>query len=89
VLLFGAYPWNRHVSKQETAEDFLAHAERVARGIDSEEGEQLGERIVEEEERTVRWTGECEGQVLPTVVRRVRDWEGVVKTVRELVDGLE
>jgi len=90
VLLFGAYPWNRHVSKQETAEDFLAHAERVARGIDSEEAEELGERIAKEgQERQVGWTGESEGQVLPSVVRRVRDWQGVVEVVKELVEGLD
>lgn len=79
VLLFGAYPWNRHVSRQETPEDMLAHAERVARGIDSEAGEQLGEEIAR------AWTGESEGQELPACVRRVRGWEDVVQVLGGVV----
>lgn len=79
VLLFGAYPWNRHVSRQDTPEDMLAHAERVARGIDSEAAERLGEEMAR------GWTGESEGQELPACVRRVRGWEEVVRVMEGLV----
>ncbi len=73
-LLYGQYPWNRYVSSQSSPTDMLAHAERVDRGIDSEEGEKLAGKL--------GWSGEDIGQALPECVRRVRDWKDVVEFVK-------
>ncbi|KAJ9103954.1 hypothetical protein QFC21_002417 [Naganishia friedmannii] len=74
VLLFGPYPWNRHVTKEDSPEDVAAHEERMARGIDSEEGETLAGKL--------KWSGEDVGQALPSCVHRVKDWTQVVDFVR-------
>jgi hypothetical protein len=74
VLLFGPYPWNRHVTKEDSPEDVVAHNERIARGIDTDEGEALAGKLM--------WSGEDVGQALPTAVHRVRDWSEVVAFVK-------
>lgn len=78
VLLFGAYPWNRFASSQDTPEDMLAHDERIRRGIDTERAERLGEQL--------RWTGEDIGQALPLEIKRVRDWNEVVEFVKSQIE---
>jgi hypothetical protein len=74
VLLFGPYPWNRHVTKQDSPYDKAAHDERIARGIDTDEGEALAGKLM--------WSGEDVGQALPACVHRVRDWIEVVSFVK-------
>lgn len=52
----------------------MAHNERIARGIDTDEGEALAGKLM--------WSGEDVGQALPTAVHRVRDWSEVVAFVK-------
>ncbi len=61
----------------------LAHSERVARGIDSEEAERLGVEL------EMGWTGESEGMKLPDGVKRVNGWKEVVEFVEGVVGRRE
>ena len=82
VLLFGKYPWNSHLTAEDTTEDDKAHQERVLRGIESEKGEDLAFRLKREEETKGRLD-------LPDSVQRVDNWEEVVETLKGLSkDGL-
>lgn len=82
VLLFGKYPWNSHLTAEDTTEDDKAHQERILRGIESEKGEDLAFRLKREEETKGRLD-------LPQSVQRVDNWEEVVETLKGLSkDGL-
>ena len=82
VLLFGKYPWNSHLTAEDTTEDEKAHQERVLRGIESEKGEAMADRLKREQETKGRLD-------LPGSVQRVNNWEEVVETLKSLSnDGL-
>lgn len=82
VLLFGKYPWNSHLTAEDTTEDDQAHQERVLRGIESEEAERMALRLKREEETKGRLD-------LPKSVQQASNWEQVVEMLKGLSnDGM-
>lgn len=79
VILFGHYPWNSHLSVEDTPQSPSAHKERVLRGIETCSSEDLAEKMRSEEELKGRLH-------LPENVHRVRDWDEVVDFIRILAE---
>lgn len=75
VLLFGKYPWNSHLSAEDTTQDEKAHQERVARAIESEKGEALADSLKADQDTRGRLN-------LPESVHRVKDWKEVIETLK-------